>query len=716
VASLRLKLLGSFEARRSTGQTVEISGKKGQALLAYLALHLGKSLPREKLVNLLWSDRGEAQARGSLRQVLVALRRDLEGIDPAPLLFERDAITADAGAISADVGEFQWLAASSAPDDLRQAATLYEGEFLDGLAIRDPAFEEWLSGEQGRLREIAISVLDRLAALSTDAEAVTIAKRLLTLDTLREGSYRALMRIYADQGQFDQAMRQYHACRDVLRRELGVEPSKQTTDLYREISENRYRPALSDEAPAPEAATPPPATAKSPSPLSIAVLPFVNMSGDIEQEYFSDGITEDILTDLSRVSALFVIARNTAFTFKGRAEEAVQVARELNVKYVLVGSIRKVGTRVRIITQLIDGTSGGHVWAERYDRAFGDIFALQDEISQATVAALKVRLLPQERKAIETRSTQNPEAYELYLHARHYLQQRGARNLEIALRFCHQALEVDSNYSRAWASVALCEALLYVRGRSRDSGLSAAEKALSLDPTLAEAHAAKGRALAELGRYEEAVAAHEISLKLNPDSFDVRYYFGRTCHQIGRHEAAIEHLERAAQLLETDYSPLGLVSQSYEMLGRKDEATHTVRRAFALIESEIAERPDNVHAIVQGAWALAYLGERKRAQEWARRAMAIDPDDPLDHYNLGCSLARMSKPEQALDLLEACASKMSPEWIDWVKQDSDLISLHDHPRYKALIARGEVALAALRKEKGAETGAAPVPLKPAPMA
>ena len=161
-ASLRLKLLGSFEARGSSGQTVEISGKKAQALLAYVALSPGKSLPREKLVNLLWSDRGDAQARGNLRQVLVTLRRDLEGIDPAPLLFERDTITADAAAISTDVGEFQWLAASSALDDLRQAATLYEGEFLDGLAIRDPAFEEWLSGERSRLHEIAITVLDRL--------------------------------------------------------------------------------------------------------------------------------------------------------------------------------------------------------------------------------------------------------------------------------------------------------------------------------------------------------------------------------------------------------------------------------------------------------------------------------------------------------------------------------------------------------------------------
>src|SRR3981189_1261680 len=250
VASLRFKLLGSFEARRSSGQTVEISGKKSQALLAYLALHPGKSLPREKLVNLLWSDRADAQARGNLRQVLVTLRRDLEGIDPAPLLFKRDTIAGDAAAMSTDVTEFEWLGGSSAPEHLRQAAQLYEGNLLDGLAIRDPAFEEWLSGEQGRLREVAIAVLDRLAALSTGAEAVAIAKRLLALDTLRETSHRALMHIHADRGQFDQAMRQYHACRDTLRRELGIEPSKQTTDLYREISESRYRRAPSDESPA----------------------------------------------------------------------------------------------------------------------------------------------------------------------------------------------------------------------------------------------------------------------------------------------------------------------------------------------------------------------------------------------------------------------------------------------------------------------------------
>lgn len=718
MGSLRLKLLGSFEARRASGEILEIAGRKNQALLAYIALRPGKFLPREKLVNLLWSDRGEAQARNSLRQALVTLRRDLQGIDPAPLIFERDTIAGDAAGIATDVAEFEALAASGTPDALRRAARLYEGDLLDGLAIRDAAFEEWLSGEQGKLRESAVAVLERLSTLTSGAEAMTVARQLLALDPLREASHRALMRVYAAQGQVDQATRQYHACRDILRRELDVEPSKQTAALYREITENRYRPAPPDEEPARGYALPPvaeavlglwaspPAAPSLPDRLSIAVLPFVNMSGDLEQEYFSDGITEDIITDLSRVSGLFVIARNTAFTFKGKAVEVVQAARNLNVRYVLEGSVRKVGSRIRINTQLIDGNTGGHVWADRYDRALGDIFALQDEISQATVSALKVRLLPQERQAIERRSTQNPEAYELYLQARHYLQQRGARNLEAGLRFCHQALKIDPGYSRAWASAALCQALLYVRGRSEDAGLSAAEKALSLDPTLAEAHAAKGRALAELGREDEALAAHETSLGLDPESPDVQYYFGRTCHQFGRHEAAIRHLERAAQLLETDYFPLALASQSYELLGRKNEATRTVRRALELIEREIGERPDNVHAIVQGAWAFAYLGDKERANEWARRAAAIDPEDPLDHYNLGCALTRMNEPEQALDVLEACASKLSPEWIDWVKQDSDLIPLRGHPRYQALIRRGEGRLAASRKSK-AGGGAAP---------
>lgn len=197
---------------------------------------------------------------------------------------------------------------------------------------------------------------------------------------------------------------------------------------------------------------------------TIAVLPFVNMSGDPEQEYFSDGIAEDIITDLSKVSALHVVSRNTTFTFKGKPVNIPQIARQLKVGHVVEGSVRKAGGRVRITAQLIDAGRDSHIWAERYDRELSDIFAVQDEIAQAIVAALKVRLLPAERNAIETRSTRDPLAYENYLQARYHQNQFGPKNMEIAIRFAQRALEIDPKYALAWVLIALCQSTLKVRG------------------------------------------------------------------------------------------------------------------------------------------------------------------------------------------------------------------------------------------------------------
>lgn len=421
---------------------------------------------------------------------------------------------------------------------------------------------------------------------------------------------------------------------------------------------------------------------------SICILPFVNMSGDPEQEYFSDGITEDIIIDLSKVSALSVTARNTAFTFKGRAVDVVQVARQLRVSHVVEGSVRRAAGRVRITAQLIDGARGDHVWAERYDRDLRDIFALQDEISTAIVAALKIKLLPTERQAIEHRSTHSPEAYQLYLLSRHYLQ-HGSRHLEIALRICQRAVEIDPEYARAWAMIALCQADLHLGGSSKERGMSAAEAALSLDPTLAEAHAAKGRILAELGGCDEALALHQESLRLDPNSYDGHCCFGRTCIRLGRHEEAIEHFERAAELLETDYVSPGFVAQSYRALNRHEECVAAARCVLERAEREIALRPDNAHAVVCGALALVDLAEFDRAKEWISRALIVmEPDDTLDRYNLACALAQMGEPGQALDLLESCVSSMSPEIVDWMKNDSDLALLRRDPRYQVLIEGG----------------------------
>ena len=219
--------------------------------------------------------------------------------------------------------------------------------------------------------------------------------------------------------------------------------------------------------------------------VSICVLPVANMSGDPEQEYFSDGITEDIITDLSKVSALSVISRNSAFVYKGKHVDVPKVARELKVSHVLEGSVRKAGGRVRITAQLVDGSSNDHVWAERYDRDLNDIFALQDEISEAIVNALKLKLLPEEKKAIEQRGTDNVEAYNLYLMARQLYRQSiaseddPARSPEAIIRLCARATEIDPGYARAWALRPLGQTILhFALGKGRRGRPAAAERAL----------------------------------------------------------------------------------------------------------------------------------------------------------------------------------------------------------------------------------------------
>src|SRR3954452_19332041 len=252
--------------------------------------------------------------------------------------------------------------------------------------------------------------------------------------------------------------------------------------------------------------------------VCVCVLPFANMSGDAEQEYFSDGISEDITTDLSKISALGVVARNTAFTFKGQSVNICEVARKLGVSHVLEGSVRKVGGRVRITAQLIDGASGDHVWAERYDRDLEDIFAIQDEISKAIVRALKIKLLPEEEKAIEQRGTTNVEAYNLYLLARQYWvtgNHGDPRREERVMRICSRAVEIDPYYAQAWALLAIVQSSLrYVYGRSVDDGFAAAHTAIAIDPTIAEAHLPMVRRLQERKQHDAATAAMESAIRL----------------------------------------------------------------------------------------------------------------------------------------------------------------------------------------------------------
>ena len=287
------------------------------------------------------------------------------------------------------------------------------------------------------------------------------------------------------------------------------------------------------------------------------MLPFVNMSGDAEQEYFSDGISEDITTDLSKVSALAVIARNTAFRSKGSRSICAKSPQKLGVSHVLEGSVRKAGNRVRINAQLIDGATGDHVWAERYDRDLTDIFAIQDEIQQAIVEALKIKLLPGEKKAIEHRGTKNADAYNLYLMARQYWIDgdfgESGRERRV-IRICDRATEIDPEYAQAWALMGLAQANLryaYTGHEDADDGLAAANRALALDPTIAEAHLPRAWHLAMFGRKEEAQAEIETALRLNPESWEVNKEAARVFYRQGRLEDATRYLEKATALAES---------------------------------------------------------------------------------------------------------------------------------------------------------------------
>jgi adenylate cyclase len=230
--------------------------------------------------------------------------------------------------------------------------------------------------------------------------------------------------------------------------------------------------------------------------------------------------------------------------------------------------------------------------------------------------------------------------------------------------------------------------------------LAAAEKALSLDSSLAEAHATKGRALSEIGRLDEALIAHEESFRLEPDSYVVRMNFAHTCVLLGRNDEAVIHYERAAQLVETDYLSVSMAAWCYFELGRKNDQTAALRRALEREEREIALRPDNGHALALGACELAELGEHERAKEWASRSLTIDPDDIVSRYNITCAMARMNELDRALDLLEAYARDMPLPRINRIKQDGSLQSLRGHPRFQALVAQAEARWAAAQRAAG----------------
>ncbi len=432
------------------------------------------------------------------------------------------------------------------------------------------------------------------------------------------------------------------------------------------------------------------------SSLSVCVLPFQNMSGDAEQEYFSDGISEDITTDLSKVSALEVIARNTAFTFKGQSVNVCEVAKKLDVTHVLEGSVRKAGNQVRITAQLIDGKTGGHVWADRYDRDLTDIFTIQDEISKAIVRALRLKLLPEEKKAIEKRGTNNPEAYNFYLLARQYWitgNHGDMRREERVMRICGRAVELDPYYAQAWALLAMAQSSLrYGFGQNVDDGYAAAHTALAIDPTIAEAHLTMFKRLQHRRQFDEAAAELETAIRLGPESWEVNKEAGRFYLSARDVPTATRHYEKAAELMESDFHAWAMLSSCYQASGQTAKLREAAKMMISEAQRAVQQDPSNGAALGILAGGYALLGEEAKTREWIDRALLVDPDNLNLRYNFACVLSGMGDKEEALKMLQTTLPRAGEFQVRVAETDTDLDLLRDDHRFRAMLDRAKKRL------------------------
>ncbi|SEI45104.1 TolB amino-terminal domain-containing protein [Frateuria terrea] len=422
---------------------------------------------------------------------------------------------------------------------------------------------------------------------------------------------------------------------------------------------------------------------------SIAVLPFVNMSGELENEYFSDGIAEEILSLLTKLPQLKVSSRTSSFFFKGKGADLQMIAAKLDVGTVLEGSVRRAGNRVRIAVQLIDVASDANLWAETYDRELRDVFAIQDDIAQSIVDALKVTLSPKERRAIQYVATADVQAYDDYLRGRRYFYAWNRRDSLRAIAMYERAIARDPKYAAAWAG--LSDAYV-MRHRFLDANpehvaraMEASERALQMDPDSAEAHASRGLALYVSKRFKQAEREFETAMMLNPNLLEAYFLYGMICSSLGHFQKAAWLYLRAAEVSPADYLPLVYLSQAYSEMGRKEDERKSRHRAIELIERALSVNPDDARARYMGAANFAAMGDRNKAVEWANLALRSSEDEPMVYYNAACTFAVLGEHDRAVDLLERAVQL---GWGDraWMANDSDLASLRDKPRFQELLS------------------------------
>ena len=704
-----LQLMGRFRLLREKGEEIESLGRKSQGLLAFLATNIDQPQSREKLATLLWGDRMDEQARHSLSQTISSLRKTLDVDGGSFFQVQGDNLALSSNDIQVDTGNFERLVQGNTRHDLEQAVALYGGEFLDGLVVNSDGFQTWLEGERTRLQDIAVDALRRLA-VEFDAEnetkkAVDYVKQAISIDPVREGSHCLLMRFYQNLGLRSAALQQFLICQDILRQELGADPGTEITQLNAEIKQasagdDGDEPNLAESANAVETAaakpvnpvvtrvpvvpvqnvnrlkigavatiiliavaatawtqsrvffSEPAVTEKTPPKASIAVLPFENYGDAAEKEYLVDGITEDIITELSRFPSLFVIARNSTYTYKGKRVNAQKAGKDLGVRYILVGSVRKNNDQVRITAQLVDVTTGGHLWADRFDRVDTDVFALQDEVTQKIVAAMAIEVSKAELLRIQQKPTSSLEAYDHVLHGRAHLNRRLTRetNKKAKLEY-EKAIEADPNYSWAYASLAWTHlndwrlgwstsrklslerafkyaqvaiersesnftahevlAEVYLWNKQYDRAEAEILTAIALNPNAVNSLSSAADILTWVGKPEEAIGHIKQAMLLNPHfPFIYEWRLGHVYFVLGQYEKAIATLEKLRDRTPQFLAAHAYLAVSYSLMGRNQDARAAIDEVLKLNPqatiSMMAERmpyksPEDLNRVLDAA-------------------------------------------------------------------------------------------------------------------
>ena len=426
-----------------------------------------------------------------------------------------------------------------------------------------------------------------------------------------------------------------------------------------------------------------------PADASIAVLPFLNMSGNEENEYFSDGLSEELLNMLVRLQSVRVCSRTSSFALKGKDVDMPTIAAQLGVRHVLEGSVRRSGDKVRITAQLIDAVEDVHLWSDTYDRELQDIFAVQDDIAAHIFEALQLTLTSDAQQAARS-TTDSFDALDYYMRGRAMYHRTESGHLEKAREMFEQALRVDPGYALAWAGLTYVYVDTFWYWHAGPEALDKADesslKAVELAPHLAESHGARGLALRAAERFDEAEVEFRKAMEINPRTFEPIHFFAQMARSQGNFELAADLFEKAGAVRPEDYQALAMAGNMHDGLGDDQECERLSREALVRVQRATDLVPNDARAWIMGAGCLERLGDIQKAFEWVDKAIEADPDSNGVAYNSACIYARIGEIDKALDLIDRAIELGSRNRL-YYETDPDFVTLRDHPRFKALLER-----------------------------